>query len=74
MSSQHYAYILCTQGCNGERFEGKLFIWIKMLLPSADKRVYNLQSKQLIKLFARLFGGDPSDMLTHLEKGTLKSI
>lgn len=40
-----------------------------MLLPSADKRVYNLQSKQLIKLFARLFGEDPSDMLTHLEKG-----
>lgn len=59
------------KGCNGKRFEGKLFVWVNMLLPNntTDKRVYNLQSRQLIKLFARIFGADMADMMTHLEQG-----
>lgn len=57
------------QGCNGKRFEGNLVMWIKMLLPSADKRIYNLQSRQLIKLFARILDADQADMLTDLELG-----
>lgn len=35
----------------------------------ANKKVYNLQSKQLIKLFARIFCQDEQDMLEDLEKG-----
>lgn len=62
-------FINVVQGCNGEQFEGKLFVWIKLLLPGTDKRVFNLQSRQLIKLFAKMFRVDQSDMLTHLEQG-----
>lgn len=31
-----------------------LFLWCKMLLPNSEKRIYNLQSKQLIKLFSQV--------------------
>lgn len=41
-----------------------------MLLPTASKQIYNLQSKQLIKLFSKLFNANQSDMATHLELGT----
>lgn len=40
-----------------------------MLLPTADKQIYNLQSKQLIKLFSKLFNANQSDMSSHLERG-----
>lgn len=40
-----------------------------MLLPGVAKRVYNLQSKQLVKLFARLLVQNEDDMLEHLEQG-----
>lgn len=29
-------------------------LWVKMLLPAVNKRVYNLQSKQLIKLYSQV--------------------
>ncbi|XP_037027117.1 DNA ligase 3 [Bradysia coprophila] len=57
------------KGSNGKQFEGNLFLWIKMLLPTADKQIYNLQSKQLIKLFSKLFNVNQSDMAAHLERG-----
>lgn len=44
-------------------------LWCKLLLPGAVKRIYNLQSKQLIKLFARLLLQDEDAMLEHLEQG-----
>jgi len=44
-------------------------LWCKLLLPGAVERVYNLQSKQLIKLFARLLLQDEDEMLEHLEQG-----
>lgn len=44
-------------------------LWCKLLLPGAVKRIYNLQSKQLIKLFARLLLQDEDEMLEHLEQG-----
>ncbi|KAJ7393414.1 DNA ligase 3 [Desmophyllum pertusum] len=34
-----------------------------------NKRVYNLQSKQLIKLFSQIFGCSQDDMMTDLEQG-----
>lgn len=40
-----------------------------MLLPGVAKRVYNLQSKQLIKLFSRILLQDEDEMLEHLEQG-----
>lgn len=44
-------------------------LWCKLLLPGAVKRIYNLQSKQLVKLFARLLLQDEDSMLEHLEQG-----
>lgn len=50
-------------------FKGDIVLWCKLLLPGAVKRIYNLQSKQLIKLFARLLLQDEDAMLEHLEQG-----
>lgn len=52
-------------------FKGDLALWCKLLLPQVIKRVYNLKSKQLVKLFSRIFNVDHDDMLTHLEKGDI---
>lgn len=40
-----------------------------MLMPSYDPRIYNLQSKQLVKLFSRIFGASHDDMLSELSLG-----
>lgn len=40
-----------------------------MLLPGTVKRIYNLQSKQLVKLFSRILLQDEDEMLEHLEQG-----
>ncbi|XP_023939121.2 DNA ligase 3 [Bicyclus anynana] len=58
-----------TKGCDGKTFQGDLALWCKLLLPQVSKRVYNLKSKQLVKLFSRIFRIDHDDMLTHLEQG-----
>lgn len=50
-------------------FKGDLELWCKFLLPQVTKRVYNLKSKQLVKLFSKIFNMDHDDMLTHLEQG-----
>ncbi|XP_063827368.1 DNA ligase 3 [Ostrinia nubilalis] len=57
------------KGTDGNSFKGDLALWCKLLLPQVTKRVYNLKSKQLVKLFSRIFGCDHDDMLTHLEQG-----
>ena len=36
-------------------FEGDLLVWVRLLLPGIIKRVYNLQSRQLVKTFSRVF-------------------
>lgn len=58
-----------TKGCDGKKFQGNIKLWCKLLLPQVSKRVYNLKSKQLVKLFSRIFSTDHDDMLTHLEQG-----
>lgn len=58
-----------TNGCDGKKFQGDIGLWCKLLLPQVSKRVYNLKSKQLVKLFSRIFNTDHDDMLTHLEQG-----
>ncbi|XP_046411697.1 DNA ligase 3 isoform X1 [Neodiprion fabricii] len=60
---------MLTKGCEGDGFKGDVTLWCKMLLPGVTKRVYNLQSKQLVKLFSRMFNKDEDEMLEHLEQG-----
>ncbi|XP_022799569.1 DNA ligase 3-like isoform X2 [Stylophora pistillata] len=57
------------KGSSGGGFVGDLMLWVKMLLPAVNKRVYNLQSKQLIKLYSQIFGCSQDDMITDLEQG-----
>ncbi|XP_014242253.1 DNA ligase 3 isoform X3 [Cimex lectularius] len=58
-----------TKGTDGESYKGDLLLLIRLLLPGVIKRVYNLQSKQIVKLFSRIFGTDWNEMLEHLEQG-----
>ncbi len=50
-------------------FKGDVVLWCRLLLPGAVKRIYNLQSKQLVKLFARILKEDEDEMLEDLEQG-----
>ena len=34
-------------------FQGDLYLWVKLLIPGVVKRIYNMQNKQLIKIFSR---------------------
>ncbi|KAK8754289.1 hypothetical protein OTU49_015415, partial [Cherax quadricarinatus] len=56
-------------GTSKNGFEGDLRLWVKLLLPGVVKRIYNLQSKQLVKLFSQLFGTNLEEMIEDLEKG-----
>ncbi|XP_076757247.1 DNA ligase 3 [Xylocopa sonorina] len=58
-----------TKGSQGDGFKSDVKLWCRMLLPGTVKRVYNLQSKQLVKLFSRILLQDEESMLEHLEKG-----
>ncbi|CAL4149328.1 unnamed protein product, partial [Meganyctiphanes norvegica] len=59
------------KGSSGDGFEGDLCVWIRLLLPGVVKRVYNLQSKQLVKLFSQLFGTNQEEMMEDLENGDI---
>ncbi|XP_013776883.1 DNA ligase 3-like [Limulus polyphemus] len=56
-------------GRSGNGFSGDLLLWVRMLLPGVVKRVYNLQSKQLVKLFSQIFGTSQEEMIIDLEEG-----
>ncbi|XP_062499383.1 DNA ligase 3-like [Corticium candelabrum] len=58
-----------AKGNSGEGFTGDLYLLIKLLLPGSVKRVYNIQSKQIIKLFSVIFGCNQDDMTEDLEQG-----
>ncbi|XP_054719212.1 DNA ligase 3-like [Uloborus diversus] len=58
-----------SKGSDGNGFKGNLYLWVKLLLPAAHKRVYNLQSKQLVKLFSEIFQTPQEEMLEDLENG-----
>lgn len=60
-----------SKGTDNNSFKGDLALWCKLLLPQVSKRVYNLKSKQLVKLFSKIFVTDHDDMLTHLEQGDI---
>uniref|UniRef100_A0A914UKU5 DNA ligase n=1 Tax=Plectus sambesii TaxID=2011161 RepID=A0A914UKU5_9BILA len=49
-------------------FDGDVYLLMKLLLPGADHRVYNLKEKQLIKLFANIFALDADEMTDHFNQ------
>ena len=51
-----------------EKFEGDVYLLIKLLLPGDVKRVYNIKYKQLVKLFSQIFCASQEEMLEHLKK------
>jgi len=57
------------KGTSGSGYIGDLFVFIKLLIPNAVKRVYNLQSRQLVKHFAEIFETNVDEMITDLEEG-----
>lgn len=60
-----------TKGSDGSSFKGDIILWCKLLLPGVVKRIYNLQSRQLIKLFSKIFHTNQIKMLEDLEQGDI---
>ena len=57
------------KGTDESKFQGNLHLWVRLLIPRVVKRVYNLQNKQLVKIFSKIFKASESDMLQDLEQG-----
>lgn len=49
-------------------FHGDVYLTIKMLLPGVIKIVYNLNDKQIVKLFSRIFNCNQEEMVRDLEQ------
>ena len=56
-------------GSSNDKFEGDILLWIRLLLPGVVKRVYNMQSKQLVKVFSQIFGTREEAMVDDLSEG-----
>ncbi|KAM6911129.1 DNA ligase 3 isoform 1-T2 [Lycodopsis pacificus] len=75
--AEHNSYNVKTQiiekflrkGSGGDKFHGDLFLTVKLLLPGVVKSVYNLNDKQIVKLFSRIFRCNQDDMVRDLEQG-----
>ncbi|XP_056140714.1 DNA ligase 3 isoform X2 [Lampris incognitus] len=57
------------KGSGGDKFRGDLYLTVKLLLPGVVKSVYNLNDKQIVKLFSRIFRCNQDDMVRDLEQG-----
>lgn len=57
------------KGASGEGYAGDTYILLKLLLPGVVKRVYNLNNKQLVKLFSQIFGTSLQAMVADLDEG-----
>ncbi|XP_078278256.1 DNA ligase 3 isoform X2 [Rhinoraja longicauda] len=58
------------KGTGGDgKFHGDVYLTIKLLLPGVVKTVYNLNDKQIVKLFSRVFNCNLDDMVRDLEQG-----
>ncbi|KAK6175663.1 hypothetical protein SNE40_014070 [Patella caerulea] len=57
------------KGNSGDGFKGSVYLLIKLLLPGVVKSVYNLNNKQLVKLFSQIFGSPLTEMVEDLDKG-----
>jgi len=58
-----------SKGTDQVKFQGDLHVWVRLLLPGVIKRVYNMQSKQIVKVFSRIFGTSEEEMIEDLEQG-----
>ncbi|KAL3861294.1 hypothetical protein ACJMK2_007333 [Sinanodonta woodiana] len=58
-----------TKGPTGHGFSGDVYLVLKLLLPGVVKTVYNLNNKQLVKLFSQIFGTGQKDMTEDLNQG-----
>ncbi|EDV94345.1 GH20153 [Drosophila grimshawi] len=56
------------KGSSGSGFQGDTLQWVQFLIPGATQRVYNLQNKALLKLFARILHVDQQQMNLDLEQ------
>ncbi|ELU08334.1 hypothetical protein CAPTEDRAFT_213234 [Capitella teleta] len=57
------------KGSTGDGYHGDAYLLLKLLLPGVVKTVYNLNSKQLVKIFSQIFGCSQEEMVEDLEKG-----
>lgn len=51
-----------------DKFHGDLYLTVKLLLPGVIKSVYNLNDKQIVKLFSRIFRCNQDEMVRDLEQ------
>ena len=51
-----------------DKFHGDVYLTVKLLLPGVIKSVYNLNDKQIVKLFSRIFRSNQDDMVRDLEQ------
>lgn len=58
-----------TKGTSGDGFHGDTYLTVKLLLPGVIKNVYNLNDKQIVKLFSRVFNCNQEEMVRDLEQG-----
>eukprot|EP00090_Calanus_glacialis_P001127 TRINITY_DN10792_c0_g1_i1.p1 TRINITY_DN10792_c0_g1~~TRINITY_DN10792_c0_g1_i1.p1 ORF type:complete len:1194 (-),score=363.16 TRINITY_DN10792_c0_g1_i1:78-3470(-) len=58
-----------SKGTDQVKFQGDLHVWVRLLLPGVIKRVYNMQSKQMVKVFSRIFETSEEEMIEDLEQG-----
>lgn len=51
------------------KFDGEIELWLRFLMPKETmSRVYNLQDKQIVKLFSLILSVKQSDVSSHLEE------
>lgn len=61
--------LLSPPSCpTSDKFHGDLYLTVKLLLPGVVKSVYNLNDKQIVKLFSRIFRSNQEDMVRDLEQ------
>ncbi|XP_077152523.1 DNA ligase 3 [Ranitomeya variabilis] len=58
-----------TKGTGGDVFHGDTYLTVKLLLPGVIKNVYNLNDKQIVKLYSRVFNCNQEEMVRDLEQG-----
>ncbi|XP_071109964.1 DNA ligase 3-like [Haliotis cracherodii] len=57
------------KGNSGTGYKGDVYLLMKLLLPGVVKTVYNLNNKQLVKLFSQIFGTSLKAMVEDLDQG-----
>ncbi|CAF0763628.1 unnamed protein product [Brachionus calyciflorus] len=60
---------ICDKIASEKGYTGDMYTFLKLILPTSTNRVYNLNSKQLVKLYSQIFDCDLDEMNTHLNKG-----